>query len=216
MSRVVSLVLVGLMLGLTASSAMNAGLVSAGSTTLQSSGSAYSKFWELLNREASLVVELNETVNTTIVQELVETSREGELNAANISALIWKYWVYSYYDLPVTMRLHLVGLMDNNYQGYNYTIRSHVVVKTSNTVYGAVFLDIANGVTFAKGMVSTAKFTAGVLDALIHNKEIVIKTSTKISSRVSAARVLFKNFVIPGVWQIIIHYGDLKQIFGGD
>ncbi len=90
MSRVVSLVLVGLMLGLTASSAMNAGLVSAGSTTLQSSGSAYSKFWELLNREASLVVELNETVNTTIVQELVETSREGELNAANISALIWE------------------------------------------------------------------------------------------------------------------------------
>ena len=89
MNRVVSLMFVGLILGLTVSGAMNAGLASAEPAVAQSSGSAYSKFWELLNREASLVVELNKTVNTTIAQELIENSEGGELNTANISALIW-------------------------------------------------------------------------------------------------------------------------------
>ncbi len=54
------------------------------------------------------------------------------------------YWVYGYYDLPVTIRLHLVGLINNIYQSHDYTIRTHVTVKTSNTVYGAVTLDITS------------------------------------------------------------------------
>jgi len=55
-----------------------------------------------------------------------------------------KYWVYGYYDLPITIRLHLAELMDNNYHSYNYTIRSHVTVKTSNSVYGVVVIDLGS------------------------------------------------------------------------
>ncbi|NJF25571.1 hypothetical protein [Thermococcus sp. Bubb.Bath] len=89
MRGIVSLVIVGLIIGLTISGAANMGLASAEPTTTQSSENAYTKFWEILNKEASLVFELNNTANTTIAQELIETSREGELNAANISSLIW-------------------------------------------------------------------------------------------------------------------------------
>ena len=49
-----------------------------------------------------------------------------------------KYWVYGYYDLPITIRLLLKETMDEKYQTYPYVLRSHVTVKTSNTVYGVV------------------------------------------------------------------------------
>jgi hypothetical protein len=89
MRKVASLVLVGLIIGLTISGAANMGLASAETTTTQSPENAYTEFWELLNKEADLVFELNNTANTTIAKELIETSREGELNAANISTLVW-------------------------------------------------------------------------------------------------------------------------------
>ena len=63
--------------------------------------------------------------------------------SVDFSALA-KYWVYGYYDLPITIRLHLAELMDNNYHSYNYTIRSHVTVKTSNSVYGVVVIDLGS------------------------------------------------------------------------
>jgi len=51
---------------------------------------------------------------------------------SDFSALA-KYWVYGYYDLPVTIRLLLKEAMGGKYQTYTYVIRNHVTVKTSNT-----------------------------------------------------------------------------------
>ena len=48
------------------------------------------------------------------------------------------YVYQGYYDLPVIIRLNLAGLMDNVYWNHAYTIRTHVTVKISNNVYGAV------------------------------------------------------------------------------
>ncbi|WP_156927403.1 hypothetical protein [Thermococcus nautili] len=55
---------------------------------------AYDDFWRILNDEAYLVVAFNESLysgnpNATLAQKLIENSRQGELNSANISAQIW-------------------------------------------------------------------------------------------------------------------------------
>ncbi|WP_456423417.1 hypothetical protein [Thermococcus sp.] len=54
----------------------------------------YDDFWRILNDEAHLVVSFNEslhkgTPNATLARELIDNSRRGELNSANISAQIW-------------------------------------------------------------------------------------------------------------------------------
>jgi len=54
----------------------------------------YDEFWRILNREAYLIYEFNESLkalspNKTIGTELISNSRMGELNAANISAQVW-------------------------------------------------------------------------------------------------------------------------------
>ncbi|NJE03965.1 hypothetical protein E3E27_07470 [Thermococcus sp. MV11] len=64
-------------------------------TSLETQNDPYEKFWEILNREAELVVKLNHTgPNNPLVQstavELIQNSRLGAENAANISALIWQ------------------------------------------------------------------------------------------------------------------------------
>ena len=50
----------------------------------------YDAFWDILNREAELVVVLNETGNKSVAMELIENSRIGSQNAVNISVLVWK------------------------------------------------------------------------------------------------------------------------------
>ncbi|AFL95163.1 hypothetical protein CL1_0960 [Thermococcus cleftensis] len=59
-------------------------------TSLETRNDPYEKFWEILNREAELVVQFNATGNTTLARELIQNSRLGAENAANISALIWQ------------------------------------------------------------------------------------------------------------------------------
>ncbi|KUH32778.1 hypothetical protein APY94_08305 [Thermococcus celericrescens] len=59
-------------------------------TSVDAQNDPYEKFWEILNRESELVVRLNATGNTTLVNELIQNSRLGAENAANISALIWQ------------------------------------------------------------------------------------------------------------------------------
>lgn len=48
----------------------------------------YEAFWDILNREAELVVEV-ENGNLSLATELIQNSRLGADNAANVSALIW-------------------------------------------------------------------------------------------------------------------------------
>ncbi len=55
----------------------------------ESQESTYQAFWDILNREAELVVKVYHG-NETAAKELLENSREGEENAAQISALIWE------------------------------------------------------------------------------------------------------------------------------
>ncbi|NJE76756.1 hypothetical protein [Thermococcus sp. ES12] len=54
------------------------------------SNDPYQAFWEILNREAELVVQFNETGNASLAVELIQNSLLGAENAANISALIWE------------------------------------------------------------------------------------------------------------------------------
>ncbi|ASJ05616.1 COG1470 family protein [Thermococcus barossii] len=54
------------------------------------SNDPYQAFWEILNREAELVVQFNETGNASLAVELIQNSFLGAENAANISALIWQ------------------------------------------------------------------------------------------------------------------------------
>ncbi|NJD98661.1 hypothetical protein E3E26_02460 [Thermococcus sp. LS1] len=49
----------------------------------------YETFWDILNREAELVVGI-ENGNLSLAPELIQNSRLGADNAANISALIWQ------------------------------------------------------------------------------------------------------------------------------
>lgn len=50
---------------------------------------SYEAFWDILNREAELVVGI-ENGNLSLAPELIQNSRLGADNAANISALIWQ------------------------------------------------------------------------------------------------------------------------------
>ncbi|AMQ18664.1 hypothetical protein A0127_05520 [Thermococcus peptonophilus] len=61
----------------------------AAATDSEDTTSVYNAFWDILNREAMLVLEAQEG-NTTAAQELITNSREGEKNAAQISALVWE------------------------------------------------------------------------------------------------------------------------------
>ena len=69
-------------------------LATAGSTayatSIEAQDNQYEKFWEILNKEAELVVQFNHTGDSTLAQELIQNSRIGAENAANISALIWQ------------------------------------------------------------------------------------------------------------------------------
>ncbi|AMM53096.1 hypothetical protein TQ32_00255 [Pyrococcus kukulkanii] len=49
----------------------------------------YKEFWDILYREADLVVQLNKTGDGNIAKELINNSRRGAENAANISSSIW-------------------------------------------------------------------------------------------------------------------------------
>ncbi|WP_199920108.1 hypothetical protein [Thermococcus piezophilus] len=50
---------------------------------------SYEAFWDILNREAELVVGI-ENGNLSLAPELIQNSRLDADNAANISALIWQ------------------------------------------------------------------------------------------------------------------------------
>jgi len=89
--RVVAVLLVSLMLGVVFSSAAAGGIASGAPV---SENDAYAQFWNVLYREAYLVSVVNESanaghINATAARELIDNSRAGEENAANISAQIW-------------------------------------------------------------------------------------------------------------------------------
>ncbi|NJE04239.1 hypothetical protein [Thermococcus sp. MV11] len=86
MRRAVGVLLIILLLG----SMVTAAGSTAQATSLETRNDPYEKFWEILNREAELVVQFNATGNTTLARELIQNSRLGAENAANISALIWQ------------------------------------------------------------------------------------------------------------------------------
>ncbi|ASJ12121.1 hypothetical protein A3L14_04150 [Thermococcus thioreducens] len=59
------------------------------SQVIAASSDPYQEFWDILNREAELVVGI-ENGNLSLAPELIQNSRLGAENAANISALIWQ------------------------------------------------------------------------------------------------------------------------------
>ncbi|WP_148258685.1 hypothetical protein [Thermococcus sp. AM4] len=104
-------------------------------------------------KDSSVLVDFPMSHSRAVISDKSTTTfpahRSGYLHvkfSASISDFraLANYWVYGYYDLPVTMRLHLVEFMNNAPKSYNYTVRSHVILKTSNTVYGVVVIDIGS------------------------------------------------------------------------
>ncbi|WP_258083513.1 hypothetical protein [Thermococcus thermotolerans] len=84
MRKLAGLWLVILILGMTVSAGMSNNYAAAVTTS-----DPYEAFWDILNREAELVVEV-ENGNLSLAPELIQNSRLGAENAANISALIWQ------------------------------------------------------------------------------------------------------------------------------
>jgi len=89
MRKIVSLVIIYLMISLSFIVAENQSIyVSA------LDNQAYEEFWKILNREAELIVQLNNTNDPNqienLAQELIKNSQNGSQNAAQISALIWQ------------------------------------------------------------------------------------------------------------------------------
>ncbi|GAB6136604.1 hypothetical protein JCM16307_21530 [Thermococcus prieurii] len=90
MRRVVAILLVSLMFGVVFSSATVGGTVLGAPV---SKNDAYTQFWNVLYREAYLVGVVNESanaghINATAARELINNSRIGEKNAANVSAQV--------------------------------------------------------------------------------------------------------------------------------
>ncbi|ALM76291.1 hypothetical protein [Thermococcus barophilus] len=90
MKRALSIMLIALILGLGFSAAVSQSFVLAGTQD----DKAYEDFWNILNREAELIVELNSTTDVNEIQslalQLIQNSQNGSSNAAQISALIWQ------------------------------------------------------------------------------------------------------------------------------
>jgi len=89
MRRIVSLVIIYLMISLSFIVAENQSVyVSA------LDNQPYEEFWKILNREAELIVQLNNTNDPNqiknLARELIRNSQNGSRNAAQISALIWQ------------------------------------------------------------------------------------------------------------------------------
>ncbi|ANF22430.1 hypothetical protein A7C91_04035 [Thermococcus piezophilus] len=76
--------LIILILGMTVSAGMSNNYAAAVTTS-----DSYEAFWDILNREAELVVGI-ENGNLSLAPELIQNSRLDADNAANISALIWQ------------------------------------------------------------------------------------------------------------------------------
>ncbi|CAD5243205.1 hypothetical protein [Thermococcus camini] len=91
MRKAVGVLLIILLLG----SIVAAAGGTAYATSVEAQNDPYEKFWEILNKEAELVVKLNHSgpynlLVQSIAVELIQNSRLGAENAANISALIWQ------------------------------------------------------------------------------------------------------------------------------
>ncbi|MFA4720004.1 hypothetical protein [Pyrococcus kukulkanii] len=83
MRKLMSICIIVLILALSVNQVVSESFALAGYTN------PYDEFWRILEREAELVVELNKTRDGEIAKQLIENSRLGAENAANISALIW-------------------------------------------------------------------------------------------------------------------------------
>ncbi|AFK22471.1 CARDB domain-containing protein [Pyrococcus sp. ST04] len=84
MKRLMGVIILVLLVGSTLS------VISANTFVVaQATEDPYNMFWEILSKEAELVVEANRTGNITIIKELIRNSQLGAENAANLSALIW-------------------------------------------------------------------------------------------------------------------------------
>ncbi|WP_324735146.1 CARDB domain-containing protein [Thermococcus sp. SY098] len=90
MRRTLSIILITLILGLSFSAAVNQSFVLASTQD----DKAYEDFWNILNKEAELIVELNSSTDANEIQslalQLIQNSQNGSSNAAQISALIWQ------------------------------------------------------------------------------------------------------------------------------
>ncbi len=90
MRRALSIMLMALILGLSFSAAVSQSFVLAETQEDE----VYEDFWNILNKEAELIVKLNSTINANKTQslalQLIQNSRNGSSNAAQISALIWQ------------------------------------------------------------------------------------------------------------------------------
>ncbi len=92
MKRGLGVLIIGIMVGaLVYGAIISAPLVLANGVD---DNKAYEDFWRILNNEAYLLVSFNESLssgnpNATLARKLIDNSREGELNSANISAQIW-------------------------------------------------------------------------------------------------------------------------------
>ncbi|WP_206205258.1 hypothetical protein [Thermococcus sp. GR6] len=84
MRKALGLWLIIMIFGMTVSTGMSSNYVVAVTT-----GDPYEAFWDILNKEAELVVGV-ENGNLSLVSDLIQNSRLGAENAANISALIWQ------------------------------------------------------------------------------------------------------------------------------
>ena len=85
MKKIVGMILIMLLLGSIV--ATTGSMVQA--TAAEAHNDAYKKFWEILDREAELVVGVKNG-NLGLAPELIKNSRFGAENAANISALTWQ------------------------------------------------------------------------------------------------------------------------------
>ncbi|WP_457753222.1 COG1470 family protein, partial [Thermococcus sp.] len=90
MRKELSIMLIALILGLGFSVAVSQSFVLAEVRE----DKAYEDFWNILNKEAELIVKLNSTTDVNEIQslalQLIQNSQNGSSNVAQISALIWQ------------------------------------------------------------------------------------------------------------------------------
>jgi len=86
--KVMGMLFVVLILGFIASSAVSSSYVASDTQADGNNAGAYGDFWKILDKEAELVATVDGG-NLSAAPELIDNSRLGEKNAANISAQIW-------------------------------------------------------------------------------------------------------------------------------
>ncbi|AIF69881.1 hypothetical protein PAP_07455 [Palaeococcus pacificus DY20341] len=87
MRKILILVLSYLILSLSFITAQNTTITV---NALENENQPYEEFWNILNKEAELIIKLNQTADQNTARELITNSQKGAENAVQISALIWQ------------------------------------------------------------------------------------------------------------------------------